>query len=57
MLCRQVATNERHAGWPSGYKMSGHGRENGLEGLRQFLHTKSVWVEMSGATRDPFKLG
>ena len=40
-----------------GYKMSGHGRENGLDGLREFLHTKSVWVEMSGATRDPFKLG
>ena len=40
-----------------GYKMSGHGRENGLEGLREYLHTKSVWVEMSGATRDPFKLG
>ena len=40
-----------------GYKMSGHGRENGLEGLRGYLHTKSVWVETSGATRDPFKLG
>ena len=40
-----------------GYKMSGHGRENGLDGLREYLHTKSVWVEMSGATRDPFKLG
>ena len=37
--------------------MSGHGRENGLEGLREYLHTKSVWVETSGATRDPFKLG
>ncbi len=40
-----------------GYKMSGHGRENGLDGLREYLHTKSVWVETSGATRDPFKLG
>ena len=40
-----------------GYKMSGHGRENGLEGLRGYLHTKSVWIETSGATRDPFKLG
>ncbi|MCE2525700.1 MAG: aldehyde dehydrogenase [Acidimicrobiia bacterium] len=40
-----------------GYKMSGHGRENGLDGLREYLHTKSVWIEMSGATRDPFKLG
>ncbi len=40
-----------------GYKMSGHGRENGLDGMREYLRTKSVWVETSGATRDPFKLG
>jgi aldehyde dehydrogenase (NAD+) len=40
-----------------GYKMSGYGRENGPEGLREYLHTKSVWVELSGETRDPFKLG
>ena len=40
-----------------GYRMSGYGRENGLEGLREFLRTKSVWVETSGATRDSFKLG
>jgi aldehyde dehydrogenase (NAD+) len=40
-----------------GYKMSGYGRENGLEGLREYLHTKSVWVELFGETRDPFKLG
>jgi aldehyde dehydrogenase (NAD+) len=40
-----------------GYKASGYGRENGLEGLRGYLHTKSVWVELHGETRDPFKLG
>jgi len=40
-----------------GSKMSGHGRENGLDGMREYLRTKSVWVETSGATRDPFKLG
>ncbi len=40
-----------------GYKMSGVGSENGLEGLRQYTQTKSVWVELSGQTRDPFKLG
>jgi aldehyde dehydrogenase (NAD+) len=40
-----------------GYKMSGYGRENGAEGLREYLHTKSVWVEMSGESRDPFKMG
>lgn len=40
-----------------GHKMSGYGRENGLEGLQGYLHTKSVWMELSGETRDPFKLG
>ena len=40
-----------------GYKMSGYGRENGPDGLREYLHSKSVWVELSGETRDPFKLG
>jgi acyl-CoA reductase-like NAD-dependent aldehyde dehydrogenase len=40
-----------------GYKGSGYGRENGLEGLREYLHSKSVWVELNGETRDPFKLG
>ncbi len=40
-----------------GHKMSGYGRENGLEGLAGYLHTKSVWIELSGETRDPFKLG
>jgi aldehyde dehydrogenase (NAD+) len=40
-----------------GVKRSGYGRENGLEGLRAYLVTKSVWFELTGATRDPFKLG
>lgn len=40
-----------------GYKMSGIGFENGLESVREYMHTKSVWVELSGQTRDPFKLG
>lgn len=40
-----------------GYKLSGYGRENGLDALREYTQTKSVWVELSGATRDPFKLG
>jgi (Z)-2-((N-methylformamido)methylene)-5-hydroxybutyrolactone dehydrogenase len=40
-----------------GYKMSGIGRENGLESLREYTEVKSVWVELSGQTRDPFKLG
>lgn len=40
-----------------GYRMSGHGRENGLEALREYTQLKSVWVELSGVTRDPFRLG
>ena len=40
-----------------GYKSSGIGRENGSEVLREYLETKAVWVELSGATRDPFVLG
>lgn len=40
-----------------GFKTSGIGRENGMDGLSAYLQTKSVWVEMTGQTRDPFKLG
>ncbi len=40
-----------------GYKMSGLGIENGLESVREFTRTKSVWVELSGQTRDPFRMG
>jgi len=40
-----------------GYKMSGMGRENGLKSLKDYTQVKSVWVELSGQTRDPFKLG
>lgn len=40
-----------------GYKMSGVGRENGLEAVREYTQTKSVWVELTGATRDPFIFG
>src|SRR6266700_3249336 len=40
-----------------GYKMSGIGSENGIESVREYTHTKAVWVELSGQTRDPFKLG
>jgi acyl-CoA reductase-like NAD-dependent aldehyde dehydrogenase len=40
-----------------GYKMSGVGRENGLESIKEYTQLKSVWVELSGETRDPFKLG
>ncbi len=40
-----------------GFKRSGIGRENGLESLNEYTQTKTVWVELSGETRDPFKLG
>jgi aldehyde dehydrogenase (NAD+) len=40
-----------------GYKESGIGRENGLEALHEYTQLKTVWVELSGEIRDPFKLG
>ncbi|HZB83727.1 MAG TPA: aldehyde dehydrogenase [Rubrobacteraceae bacterium] len=40
-----------------GYKMSGLGRENGLEAVNEYTETKSVWVELSGQSRDPFTMG
>jgi aldehyde dehydrogenase (NAD+) len=36
---------------------SGWGREGGIEALDGFLETKTVWVELTGATRDPFVVG
>jgi aldehyde dehydrogenase (NAD+) len=40
-----------------GYKESGIGRENGLESLKEYTQLKTVWIELSGDIRDPFKLG
>jgi len=40
-----------------GFGLSGIGRENGFEAIRGFTETKSIWVELTGATRDPFVLG
>ena len=40
-----------------GVKASGFGRENGTEGLHEYLRDKAVWVELTGGTRDPFVLG
>jgi len=39
-----------------GYKGSGYGRENGLEAIREFTQTKSIWVDLSGKMGDPFVL-
>ncbi|MYZ48472.1 aldehyde dehydrogenase [Propylenella binzhouense] len=40
-----------------GFGESGLGRENGMDSVREFTETKSVYVELSGETRDPFMLG
>ncbi|MGC0239434.1 aldehyde dehydrogenase [Arthrobacter sp. SD76] len=40
-----------------GFGSSGLGRENGIEAINDYTETKSVWVELTGASRDPFKLG
>jgi aldehyde dehydrogenase (NAD+) len=40
-----------------GVKASGTGRENGIEAVYEYTETKAIWVELSGATRDPFTLG
>jgi acyl-CoA reductase-like NAD-dependent aldehyde dehydrogenase len=39
-----------------GYKLSGVGRENGLGSLEEYTEVKTVWLELSGETRDPLKL-
>lgn len=41
----------------SGRKNSGYGYENGAEAVDEYLTTKSVWVNLSEATRDPFTMG
>src|SRR5262245_14477965 len=40
-----------------GFGDSGMGRENGVDAIREYTETKAVWVELTGATRDPFTLG
>ena len=40
-----------------GVGLSGWGRENGAAAIADYTETKAVWVELSGATRDPFVLG
>lgn len=33
------------------------GRENGLVALDEYTEVKTVWLDLAGAPRDPFKLG
>ena len=40
-----------------GFGRSGVGRENGIEALDEYTETKSVYIELTGGTRDPFQLG
>lgn len=40
-----------------GFGMSGIGRENGSDAVGEYLEDKSVFVELTGGTRDPFQLG
>lgn len=40
-----------------GFGISGIGRENGIAAVEEYLETKSVYVELAGELRDPFKLG
>lgn len=37
-----------------GYKRSGIGRENGMEAIREYLQTKSVWIDTSESVANPF---
>jgi acyl-CoA reductase-like NAD-dependent aldehyde dehydrogenase len=40
-----------------GFGASGIGRENGIAAVDEYTETTSVWVELTGRTRDPFVLG
>jgi aldehyde dehydrogenase (NAD+) len=37
-----------------GYKRSGFGRESGLSAIREYVQEKSVWIDTSGETPNPF---
>jgi aldehyde dehydrogenase (NAD+) len=39
-----------------GYKDSGLGRENGIDAIREFLQTKSVWINSGAVAGNPFVL-
>lgn len=38
-----------------GFKQSGYGRENGWEGMRCYMQTKSVWLSTDPVQPDPFE--
>ena len=40
-----------------GYKRSGLGREGGVEAIKEYLQTKSVWITTKPNRANPFVLG
>lgn len=40
-----------------GFGDSSLGRENGIDAINEYTENKSVWIELTGQTRDPFTLG
>jgi acyl-CoA reductase-like NAD-dependent aldehyde dehydrogenase len=36
---------------------SGWGRESGIDSVKEYTVTKAIWIELTGESRDPFKLG
>jgi aldehyde dehydrogenase (NAD+) len=39
-----------------GYKRSGLGRESGREAIEAYLQTKTVWIDITGQSANPFVL-
>jgi acyl-CoA reductase-like NAD-dependent aldehyde dehydrogenase len=37
-----------------GYKRSGIGRESGIDAIREYLQTKSIWIDIAGNVPNPF---
>ena len=48
--------NSSFASPQGGIKSSGWGRENGQEGLEEFVETKAVWVDLSEESNNAFEL-
>jgi aldehyde dehydrogenase (NAD+) len=40
-----------------GLGMSGVGRESGMQAVHDYTESKTIWVELSGESRDPFVVG
>lgn len=40
-----------------GFKMSGIGRENGIDAIRDYAEPKAIWINTKDEERDPFTMG